>query len=62
MEPKFYVVQEVTAGKFATLSTMGFRPRNDHYTPLTFDVCTAHSLAFAFIEETGRKCWAEEVK
>ncbi len=62
MERKFYVVQEVNAGRYATLSTKGFRPRNENYTQLIFDEETAHCLALAFIEETGRKCWVEEAK
>ncbi len=62
MNKKFYVVQEAAVGIFRTLSTKGFRPRNEHYSPMIFDESTAHSLAFAFAEETSRKCWIEEVK
>ena len=62
MEKKFYVVQEREAGRFAVLSTRGFRPMNENYIQLTFDEITANAIACAFIEECGRKCWIEEVK
>lgn len=61
-EKKFYVVQEVAAGMFRTLSTRGFRPRSEYYIPMTFYESTATILAASFIEECGRKCWIEEVK
>ncbi len=61
-EKKFYVIQEVNAGVFRTLSTKGFRPRNENYHQLTFDESTATILAASFTEECGRKCWIEEVK
>ena len=61
MEKKFYVVQEVGAGRFAALSTKGFRPMNENYTQLIFDEITANAIAYAFTEECGRKCWIQEV-